>query len=98
VDRTRIGDLQEPFPLLVRQRTFQHDLAIDSRALVSLFDRQCHPHVGERPALALSVHLQRDRRAGAEARQQERFRSGAAIAAANRCGFVGKPGMGAVVQ
>ena len=35
VDRTCIGNLQEPFPLLVGQIAFEHDLAVDGRACVA---------------------------------------------------------------
>ncbi|CAM2158017.1 hypothetical protein PT2222_40015 [Paraburkholderia tropica] len=96
--RARVRDLQEALALLLREMAFERDLAVDRGARAAGFHRQFHAHAFERPFLALRVHLQRDRRAGAQARQQQRKGRGPAVAAAERGRFVGDPGVGAVVE
>jgi len=76
----------------------QLDLARDSRAFVTGFDVKRNVHFVERPAFALRVHFQRDRRTRAKTRQQQRDRRRAAIAAAERFRFVGEPRVLTVVK
>jgi hypothetical protein len=81
--------------LFVRQVAVERDATHDRAAGAAGLVRELHVDLRERPALALRVHLQRDRGACAEARQQrDRRRRG--VAAAERHRFVGAPLMHAV--
>ncbi|CAG9223092.1 hypothetical protein BCAR13_490024 [Paraburkholderia caribensis] len=93
-----IGYLQESFLLFVRQIARQDNLPVDRRAVAIFLHRQRHAHFFERPAFTLCVHFQRNRRARAEARQQQGVRRRATIAAAQRLRFVGEPCVCAIVE
>src|SRR6185437_2595169 len=86
--RRLLGDLGAARALLY-VKALEAEVAVDMRRLPFPAVRQAHMNTGKWPFLALAVHAERDRRAGAQARQQQSERRGAGVAAARAGRLVG---------
>src|SRR5262252_4885688 len=101
MDRTFLGDFDQPLPLIVRERALEIDLPVDAiesalpRVAVRtvlcphLRVRELNANVSQRPLLAACIHRDRHRRARPEGGEQQliRIRSGVPAAGGDR--FVG---------
>ena len=89
-----LGHLQQALALFVVQVALQGDLAFDQIAAGRRafgVQAQLHIHLLQLPLLARRIHLQRDRGAGAQGRQQQLQGVGRRVAAALVRGLVHMP-------
>ena len=91
VDGALGDDLHEPLPLLLRQLLGQLDLHVElgRRAALGGLVVDVDDDFADVPALAVRVHLHRDRAARGEARREQLLRTGPLVGTAGFLGLVG---------